>query len=75
MRTLHDDLTSEVTRVLLEELDPGDLQPEDALKLFKRASDSVFDKIWEYIEDYKIDSRGNFIFEYGMLKHLLVGEK
>ena len=73
MRTLHDDLRSEISQNLMSELDSGDLDGEWAQRLFLRATDSVLDKVWEYVEDCKIDSNGRFIFEYGMLKHLLKG--
>jgi hypothetical protein len=75
MQTLHDDLRNEVAQYLVKELDSGDLEDGWANQLFLRATDNVLKKVWEYVEDYKIDSNNRLIFEYGMLKHLLQGEK
>lgn len=73
MRTAHDDLRSSLTSILLSELDSGDLTEDVARRLYLRTADAVMEEVWSYLEEYKIDSNGNFIFEYGMLKHLLKG--
>lgn len=73
MRTPHDDLRDEIFSCMIRELDPGDLDEETAKFLFLRTTSQIMGKVWEYVEDYKIDSNGNLLFDYGMLRHLLKG--
>ena len=73
MRTCHDDLVSDIMSDLNFELNDGSMNEKELEVTLKSLSSSIMRSCWKYIEEYKIDHNGRFIFEYGMIKHLFQG--
>ena len=73
MRTPYDDLVADIRSRVHHEFDDGVLSKEEMESAVSSVSKDIMEYCWKYLEEYRVDFDGRFIFEYGMLKHLFHG--
>ena len=73
MRTLRDDLISDIIQILSNAYGDGGLTETQEYYENLHNAEEIAKKLWDHVEPFAIDSNGNMILDYGMIRATLVG--
>lgn len=71
MRTPRDELIADIITVLSNAYGDGGLTAEQEFRENLHNAEEILETMWKHVEPFVIDSNGQMIFSYGMLKHTL----